>query len=260
MEVEASLSCRREESGPVSVRCIFRDVTQQNRRERRLRIQLVVSQIIAETTSIDEGLTRVLEALCENFFCEFAALWSVDDAQHALRPLITWHGGGRSSEEFLQESRTLILSRGEGLPGMVWSLGKACWIADVRQSPAFVRRTAARLNGYVSGWAVPVRVGNQVIAVVECFSRQFVREDPDLLATVETVCGSIGQFMARAGQEARVRQLDRQKAFILNSVADGIIGVDSENRIAFVNPAAARLLEHAEANLIGCEVHEVLHP
>jgi PAS domain S-box-containing protein len=260
VEVEASLSCRREESGPVSVRCIFRDVTQQNRRERRLRIQLVVSQIIAETTSMDEGLSRVLEALCENFSCEFSALWSVDETQHSLRPLITWLAGGRSSEDLLQESRTLILSRGEGLPGMVWSLGKACWIADLRQSPAFVRRTAARLNGYISGWAVPVRVGNQVIAVVECFSRQFVREDPDLLATVETVCGSLGQFMARAGQEARVRHLDRQKAFILNSVADGIIGVDSENRIAFANPAAARLLEHAESNLIGCDVHEVLHP
>jgi PAS domain S-box-containing protein len=43
-------------------------------------------------------------------------------------------------------------------------------------------------------------------------------------------------------------------------VADGIIGVDPDNRIAFVNPAAARLLEHSESNLIGCDVHEVFHP
>jgi PAS domain S-box-containing protein len=260
VEVEASLSCRREDSGPVSVRCIFRDVTQQNRRERRLRIQLVVSQIIAETTSLEEGLSHVLQALCDNFSCEFAALWSVDEAQHSLRPLITWHAPGRSSEDLLQETRALVLSRGEGLPGMAWSLGKPCWIADIRHNPAFNRRAAARLNGYTSGWAVPVRVGNQVIAVVECLSRQMVREDPDLMSTVETLCGSIGQFMARAGQETRVRQLDRQKTFILNSVADGIIGVDSENKIAFANPAAARLLEHSESNLIGCDVHEVLHP
>ena len=80
------------------------------------------------------------------------------------------------------------------------------------------------------------------------------------MATVETVCGSVGQFMARAGQEARVRQLDRQKAVILNSVADGIIGVDSANRIAFANPAAARMLECSESELIGCRVHELLHP
>jgi len=260
VEVEASLSCRREEAGPVSVRCIFRDVTQQNRRERRLRIQLVVSQIIGETTSMDEGLTRVLEALCGTFSCEFAALWSVEDTQHSIRPRISWYAKGRSSEDFQHETHALVLSRGQGLPGMVWSLGKPCWIADLRQHPAFIRRTAARLNGYLSGWAVPVRVGNQVIAVVECFSRQYMREDPDLMATVETVCGSVGQFMARAGQEARVRQLDRQKAVILNSVADGIVGVDSANRIAFVNPAAARMLECDESELIGCRVHDLLHP
>ncbi|HUB19313.1 MAG TPA: PAS domain S-box protein [Acidobacteriaceae bacterium] len=260
VEVEASLSCRREESGPVSVRCIFRDVTQQNRRERRLRIQLVVSQIIAETTSIDEGLTRVLEALCTTFTCEFAALWNVDDIQHSIRPRATWFAKGRSSDDLRHETESLVLSRGQGLPGIVWSLGKSCWIPDLRQHPAFLRRTAARLDGYVSGWAVPVRVGNQVIAVVECFSRQFVREDPDLMTTVETVCGSVGQFMARAGQEVRVRQLDRQKAVILNSVADGIVGVDSTNRIAFVNPAAARMLECNESELIGGRVHELLHP
>jgi PAS domain S-box-containing protein len=260
VEVEASLSCRREETGPVSVRCTFREVTQQNRRERRLRIQLVVSQIIGETTSMDEGLTRVLEALCSTFSSEFAALWTVDEAQHLIRPRVTWFSRGRSSEDFLRETQAQVFARGEGLPGTVWSQGKPCWVADVRQDPAFLRRGAARLSGYVSGWAVPVRVGNQVIAVIECFSRQLIREDADLLATVETVCGSVGQFMARAGQEARLRQLDRQRAFILSSVADGIIGVDSTNRIAFINPAASRLLEHAESDVIGREVHEILHP
>jgi PAS domain S-box-containing protein len=260
VEVEASLSCRREETGPVSVRCTFRDVTQQNRRERRLRIQLVVSQIIGETTSMDEGLTRVLEALCGTFSCEFAALWTVDEQAHVIRARITWASRGRSSDDFQRETQTQVSARGEGLPGIVWSQGKPCWVPDLRQDPAFLRRGAARLNGYVSGWAVPVRVGNQVIAVIECFSRQLIREDPDLLATVETVCGSVGQFMARAGQEARLRQLDRQRAFILSSVADGIIGVDSTNRIAFVNPAASRLLEQPEAALIGREVHDMLHP
>jgi PAS domain S-box-containing protein len=260
VEVEASLSCRREESGPVSVRCTFREVTQQNRRERRLRIQLVISQIIAEATSMDEGLTRALEALCGTFGCDVAVLWRVDEAQHVVRPRLSWHARGRSSEDFLRETRAQVFTRGEELPGMVWSLGKPCWIADVRQDPAFIRRTSARLNGFISGWAVPVRVGNQVIAVVECFLRQPAREDPELLATVETVCGSLGQFMARAGQEARVRELDRQKAIILNSVADGIIGVDSAGHIDFVNSAAARMIERPESELIGHSVHEMLHP
>jgi PAS domain S-box-containing protein len=260
VEVEASLSCRREESGPVSVRCTFREVTQQNRRERRLRIQLIVNQIIAETTSMDEGLTRVLEALCGTFGCDVAVLWRVDEGAHVVRPRLSWHARGRSSEDFLRETRAQVFTRGEELPGMAWSLGKPCWISDVRQDPAFIRRTSARLNGFISGWAVPVRVGNQVIAVVECFTRQPAREDPELLSTVETVCGSLGQFMARAGQEARVRELDRQKAIILNSVADGIIGVDSAGHIDFVNSAAVRMMNRPEPELIGHSVHEMLHP
>jgi PAS domain S-box-containing protein len=260
VEVEASLSCRREETGPVSVRCNFREVTQQNRRERRLRIQLVVSQIIGETTSMDEGLTRVLEALCGTFSCDFAALWTVDETQHTIRPRVSWTSRTRATDDFLRETQAQSFARGEGLPGSVWSQGKPVWVADVRQDAGFLRRGSARLSGYVSGWAVPVRVGNQVIAVIECFSRQLIREDPDLLATVETVCGSVGQFMARAGQETRLRELDRQRAFILSSVADGIIGVDSSNRIAFVNPAAARLLEFSEADLAGRDVHDTLHP
>ena len=260
VEIEASLSCRREESGPVSVRCTFRDVTQQNRRERRLSIQLVVSQIIAESTSLDEGLTRVLESLCATFGSEFAALWIVDESQHVIRARTTWLARGRASEELLRETLSQVSALGEGLPGLVWSLGKAHWVDDVRHDAAFARRAAARLNGFVSGWAVPVRVGNQVIAVVECFYRQEIPEDPDLLATVETVCGSLGQFIARTGQEFRVRQLDRQKAFILNSVADGIIGVDSANCIDFVNPAAATMIGRSEGELIGQSVHDVLHP
>ncbi len=260
VEVEASLSCRREESGPVSVRCTFRDVTQQNRRERRLRIQLIVSQIIGETTSVDEGLTRVLEALCATFSCDFSSLWTVDETQHRIRMRLCWYPRGKVPEEFLLETQAMAFSRGEGLSGSVWSLGKPHWILDIRQEPGFIRRASARLVGFISGWAVPVRVGNQVIAVVECFSKQMMREDPDLLGTLETVCGSVGQFMARASQEAQLQQLDRQRTVILNSVADGIMGISPDNEIAFVNPAAAQLLEQAESALIGRTIHEVLHP
>ena len=63
-----------------------------------------------------------------------------------------------------------------------------------------------------------------------------------MMATVETVCASIGQFMARSAQESRLEELNRQKESILNSVADGIFGTDSAGRIVFVNPAAANML------------------
>ena len=95
--------------------------------------------------------------------------------------------------------------------------------------------------------------------MVEFFSRQKQREDREMMATVETVCASIGQFMARSAQESRLEELNRQKESILNSVADGIFGTDSAGRIVFVNPAAANMLGAHAFDLIGRTVHSVVH-
>ena len=110
-----------------------------------------------------------------------------------------------------------------------------------------------------TAWGVPVRVGNQIIAVVEFFSRKQRREDPEMMAPVETVCASIGQFLARSAQEKRVTELNRQKESILNTVADGILGTDQHGRVTFANPAAAAMLSAPANALIGRFVHAIVH-
>ena len=259
IEVEASLSCRYSHRRPVSVRCIFRDVTQQNLRERRLRMQLHVNQMIGESTSADEALPKVLSALCTSLGCDLANLWVVDENAELIRFQYGWSAPGRSYEEFHRESNFRVFSRGQGLPGSVWALGSPRWFEDLREEPAFHRRYAARLEGLTTGWAVPVRAVNQVIAVIEFFSRQRLREDSETMASVETVCASIGQFMARSTQESRVEELNRQKEFILNSVADGIFGANPESGVDFVNPAAAAMLGAVPSDLIGQSIHALVH-
>jgi PAS domain S-box-containing protein len=259
VEVEASLSCRQRNGKPVSVRCVFRDVTQQNLRERRLRMQLHVNQMIGESNSMDETLPKVFGAVCSSLGCDLANLWIVDEANQNLRFQIGWSAPGRSYEEFHRESSSCIFGRGQELPGQVWALGEARWISDLREDPTFQRRHAARLDGLISGWAVPVRVVNQVIAVIEFYSRQRLNEDSETVASVETVCASIGQFMARSAQEGRVHELNRQNEFILNSVADGIFGAGPDGSVDFVNPAAAAMLGAHPSSLIGRPAHSLLH-
>ena len=259
VEVEASLSCRRDEGRPVSIRCIFRDVTQRNRRERRLAMQLQVSQIVGQSISQEEALPSVLAVLCTDLGYDIANLWVVEEVQQRIRFDCSWSAPGRSYDEFLRESNSRSFSRGQGLPGLVWTLGSARWMIDVREDPGFLRGQAARHDGLISGWAVPVRVGNRIIAAVELFSRQRREEDAETMATVETVCASIGQFMARSAQESRVRELNQQNDLILRSVADGIFGVDPEGRVDFVNPAAAEMLGAPGTSLIGRPVHSLVH-
>ena len=59
---------------------------------------------------------------------------------------------------------------------------------------------------------------------------------------METVAASLGQMLARSHERGRAEELYRQQEILLDSVTDGICGVDRRGLISFANPAAARLL------------------
>ncbi len=54
-------------------------------------------------------------------------------------------------------------------------------------------------------------------------------------------------------------QANHQTDLLVNSVGDGIYGVDRDGLITFVNPAAAQALGYAAATLIGQEAHATFH-
>lgn len=56
-----------------------------------------------------------------------------------------------------------------------------------------------------------------------------------------------------------LRQLTQQSDLLVNSVGDGIYGVDSDGSVTFVNPAAARVLGWSAQTLIGRDAHHTFH-
>ena len=89
--------------------------------------------------------------------------------------------------------------------------------------------------------------------------------DPDskvtgLLAIATDLSATKRAEQALRAQEKRATELDKQKEFILASVADGIIGTDTAGRITFANPAAAAMLQVHPAELVGLSAYTVLHP
>ncbi len=51
----------------------------------------------------------------------------------------------------------------------------------------------------------------------------------------------------------------RQRELILESVGDGIYGIDLDGRLTFINEAGARALGYEPEQLTGREIHEVIH-
>ena len=257
-EMEASLFGLREAGRPRAVRCIFRDVTLRNQRERRLAMQLGVGQVIQEA-STEDSLPRILAALGSHLGFDLVELWRADASYQVLRYGSMWMAADCVFPSTLAKSSIMEFAPGEGLPGQVWTQGASIWVEDIHSDLRFEMREGAKTDGLTTCWAVPVRVGNQVIAVIEFFSRKRGPADVEMMATVETVCASVGQFLGRSMQEKRVTELNRQKESILNTVADGIMGTDQHGRVTFANPAAAQLLGTLPHALIGRFVHAIVH-
>jgi PAS domain S-box-containing protein len=259
MDVEANLSCRREEGRPVSVRCIFRDITEQLARERRLALQLAVSEIVASAKNGDQAFAGVQEAIVRLMDWDLTDLWIIGSSRHALVHRYTYSAPGKNFPTFVKDSNLRTFPRGEGLPGSIWQRNAAIWVEDLHDERVFRRHLAAQVDGLFSGWGFPIRVGNEVIATMQFYSQKRRKSDPELMSTVETICSALGQFLMQSEQEKQVNELNRQKESVLNAVADGIFGTDAERRVAFVNPAAARMLGASVTELVGRPVHEIVH-
>jgi PAS domain S-box-containing protein len=61
-------------------------------------------------------------------------------------------------------------------------------------------------------------------------------------------------------QAHELKRLSRQNELILNAAAEGVFGVNLGGRATFVNPAAARMIGHSASEVIGHEVHPLIHP
>jgi two-component system cell cycle sensor histidine kinase/response regulator CckA len=74
--------------------------------------------------------------------------------------------------------------------------------------------------------------------------------------------GAIGvnrDITERERAAAELDELNRQRDLVLRSAGEGIWGLDGAGAIAFVNPAAARMLGWTAADMQGRESHEISH-
>lgn len=63
----------------------------------------------------------------------------------------------------------------------------------------------------------------------------------------------------KAESERELRALMRQRESILESVEDGIAGIDMEGRLSFINPSGARLVGYTVQEMLGKELHSLVH-
>ena len=191
---------------------VFSDEGASRRAQRYLETQRAVTQALADSSTAEEAIPRILEALGETMgWAEFGVFWAVDD-QETLRCRSRWVLPAAEQEfsEFAELSGTLVLRRGVGLAGCAYEVGQPTWLTTgeaLSNRRAFRRAETGNELGLRCGVAFPIVAGADVLAVIEFFGRELDAPDEELLAMMDSLGASIGHYLERKRAESEADRL-----------------------------------------------------
>jgi PAS domain S-box-containing protein len=163
----------------------------------RLSVQYAVARSLAEVRHLGDASKTIVQAICESMHWDFGGLWRVDTTANVLRSVDTWTAPGFLAPEFVDATTQGAVPPGVGLPGRVWSSRKAFWIPDVVIDDHFVRAELAVSSGLHGALAFPIEKGDEVIGVMEFFSKRIYTPDDGLLSMLTALGAQIGSFVER---------------------------------------------------------------
>jgi signal transduction histidine kinase/DNA-binding response OmpR family regulator len=192
----------------ITARTLNRAERKRKAGERRLAAQYATTRTLVESGSLAEAMPRILQAVGESLDWVMGARWSVDAEANVLRCAEMWIAPPRTLDEFVGVCRRLTFESGVGLPGRVWTSGRATWIPDVVKDPNFPRAPYAAREGLHGAFGFPIVGPAGFLGVMEFFSPEIREPDEDLLKMFDGVGGQVGQFVERKRAEA---ELERAK-------------------------------------------------
>ncbi|HEV8714372.1 MAG TPA: response regulator [Candidatus Binatia bacterium] len=224
---------------------IIRDVTERKRAERRLAAQHAVTRSLAEAATLQQAAPHILKTICEGIDWEIGELWGVDREAGVLRCVEIWHAPSLPLNEFAAASRRLTFPHGVGLPGRVWASGEPVWIVDVLADANFPRAHAAAREGLRGAFSCPLRLGDEILGVMEFFSREPQQPDNGLLQMITSIGSQMGQFIERRQAEMILRRSEaryhRIAANVMGMVYQFVLRPDGSVSFPFVSEGSREL-------------------
>jgi PAS domain S-box-containing protein len=221
------------------------------RRTAALNLMQEIATAANEAEDLDDAVRFGLDRLCRHLG------WPVGHA-HRIAPgtpdyvaTELWHlDDAARYAPFVDATRDMVLSRNDGLPGLVLARNAPVWETDVTRMAGFRRKEAAAGCGLTTALAFPVAVGGRTELVLQCFADRGLPEDADSMA----LAGFIGQQLSRVAERlaAAGDQAEREGRLsaIYDSVLDGIVTINASGSIESMNRAAETLFGHPPGGLL----------
>jgi PAS domain S-box-containing protein len=213
------------------------DLTDRRVAERETDAYAAVSEMLDRWESFERSAEALLRGLSEALDYEIAGLWIRDDAVFVNR--LQWARAPEEVTEFTETTRRLRFPRGSGLIGRVWEAGEPLSLDNPTMDLAFRRRDAAGRLGIRGGLAVPAQSAEDMVAVLDSYSREEVAVTARLLRSLAAIGQELGRFLVQRQGELVPTRLTRRELEILQLAAHGLSRPEVAERL-IVSPATVK--------------------
>lgn len=230
------------------------------RKVQEINLLLQSTQAITQSDNFEDALKKCLHLVCLNAGWPVGHAYMPNEAQTQLVPTKIWHINKKLDiSDFKSITEETTFEPGIGLPGRIWVTNQPAWIDDIQQDHNFPRANLCQKISLHSAVGFPISIQNRTIAILEFFTTNTRHKDNDMLNLFLILGNQLGRLWEKREIERRVHDSNERSRLLLDSAGEGIYGLDLEGRATFVNPAAEVLLGYHERELIGQEMHPLMH-
>jgi diguanylate cyclase (GGDEF)-like protein len=216
----------------------------QERRRTEQEMQLLQTVMAATSVAADvqAALAVTLGKVCEATDWILAQAWLPHAAGTTIECSAAWYCRADGMEKFRTASLGFAFAPGEDLPGQVWSRKQALWLPDLAPERDFARAAIAREAGLGSALGIPVLADDDVLAVLEFFTRDPRAADERLIRLVAAVVEQLGSVIQRKRADQRLHYLAHydsltalpNRVLLVDRLNQAILEANRHNRIVGV--------------------------
>ena len=258
-----------EAGGESFITAFARDISKRRSAEERLarehRLLFLLEGVATAanaTDRLEDAAAEVLRLVCRATGWDLGHLLVVEGSR--LSPTGVWHVE-RDPERYVPfqvSTATAVIRTDDGVAGLAFATRSAQWIEGGTTSDLWpVRAAAAEAVGLRSGFAMPVLIGDEVVAVLELFSPDpGDLTDADFVSVMGAVGTQLGRVVERQRAAAAERRTDARFRSVVERSADIVTIHGPDARVLYVSPSVERVLGHRPESLIGTDALGVMHP
>jgi len=140
----------------------------------------------------------------------------------------------------------------------VFGDGRPAWVAEL--PIGYPRAEVARRVGLRAGFCIPLVASRGPLGALEFFSTESQEADAELLATMASLGGQIGQHLERRRAEEELRASEARMRSTLEAAFDAIVTMDADGAIVNVNRAAEDMFGLPAEDMVGHELADTIIP